>query len=78
MSNFQTNSLTGKCAIVTGAGRGIGRSIAITFASAGATVVLVARTESQIKSVLYEIEAAGGGKQCFSHWILAVNWMYLN
>lgn len=42
-------SLTGKTAVVTGAGRGIGRAIAIGLAQAGAQVVLVSRTEAQLK-----------------------------
>lgn len=46
--------------LVTGAGRGIGRSIALRFAAAGATVVVAARTEAQIQAVAEEADAAGG------------------
>ncbi len=53
--------LTDKTAIVTGASRGIGRSIAKTLAAAGARVVLAARTESALEEVADEIRAAGGG-----------------
>lgn len=52
--------LGAKVAIVTGAGRGIGRSIALAYAAAGAHVVLAARTESQLRDVAEKIEAAGG------------------
>ena len=41
-------SLKGKTAIVTGAGRGIGRAIAVGLAQAGANIVLVSRTEKQL------------------------------
>lgn len=41
--------LSGKVAIVTGGGRGIGRSIAVALAEAGADVAIVARTESEIQ-----------------------------
>lgn len=52
--------LSGRTAIVTGAGRGIGRVIARTFAESGADVVAVARTESEIESIAAEIESACG------------------
>lgn len=48
-------SLDGKTAIVTGAGKGIGKAIAIAVAQAGANVVLVARTEADLKAVQQEI-----------------------
>ncbi|WP_197381704.1 SDR family NAD(P)-dependent oxidoreductase [Mycolicibacterium mengxianglii] len=55
-----TKLLAGKVAFVTGAGRGIGAAAARLFAKEGATVLLAARTESQLKEVTEEINIAGG------------------
>lgn len=55
-----TFDLTGKTAIVTGAGKGIGRSIALGLANAGARVMLAARTEAELEAVADEIRSAGG------------------
>ena len=52
--------LTGKVAIVTGAGRGIGRAVAMGLAASGASVVLAARTAEQIQAAADEIQAGGG------------------
>ena len=57
--------LSGKVAVVTGGGRGIGRAIALKFAGEGAAVVVAARTESQIKSVAQEIKNEGGRAAAF-------------
>ncbi|SES40360.1 3-oxoacyl-ACP reductase FabG [Salipaludibacillus aurantiacus] len=52
--------LQGKTAIVTGAGRGIGKSTALTFAKEGANVVVADLNEEDINQVVQEIEADGG------------------
>lgn len=48
-----------KTAIVTGAGRGIGRTIALAFAEAGANVIAAARTISEIEAVVNEVTTVG-------------------
>src|ERR1700754_3175534 len=56
-----TRELEGKAAIVTGAGRNIGRAIALTMAEGGASVLVNARSNrNEAEAVAREIEAAGG------------------
>jgi 3-oxoacyl-[acyl-carrier protein] reductase len=57
----ETNDLAGKVAIVTGAGRNIGRAIALQLAEAGAAVVVNVRAnKSEAETVAREIKEAGG------------------
>ena len=51
--------VTGRVAVVTGAGRGIGAAAAVALAQAGADVVISARTADQLAGVARDIEAAG-------------------
>jgi NAD(P)-dependent dehydrogenase (short-subunit alcohol dehydrogenase family) len=46
--------------LVTGAGRGIGRSIALRFAEEGARVAIVSRTEAELTETARQVAAAGG------------------
>jgi len=56
-----TKELSGKVAVVTGAGRNIGRAIALTLAEGGASVLVNARSNrAEAENVAREIEAAGG------------------
>ena len=52
--------LEGRAALVTGAGRGIGRACTLALAQAGAEVWLMARTKSEIDDAAAEIRASGG------------------
>ena len=52
--------LKDKVAIVTGAGRGIGRAIALAYGREGAKVVVASRTQSTVDDVAKEINGAGG------------------
>ncbi|TGE23125.1 3-ketoacyl-ACP reductase [Hymenobacter metallicola] len=52
-------AIAGKTALVTGAGKGIGRAVALALAREGVHVALLARTESQLREVAQEIEALG-------------------
>ena len=52
-------SLKGKAALITGAGRGLGRAIALAFADAGADVVLCSRTPAEVEAVAGEARSRG-------------------
>jgi meso-butanediol dehydrogenase/(S,S)-butanediol dehydrogenase/diacetyl reductase len=56
----------GKVALVTGAGQGIGRGIALALAAEGASVAVVGRTESKLDETVAEIVGRGGRAAAFS------------
>lgn len=58
--NNQTGTLAGKVAVITGAGRGIGRAIALAYAHAGAAVVCSARSRNEIDETVALVVASGG------------------
>ena len=60
------NFLNDKVAVVTGAGRGIGRAVAIAYAKMGANVVCVSRTQENSAKVATEIEALGQKSWAFA------------
>lgn len=62
MTKAQT--LAGKIAVVTGAGRGIGKSTAITFAQGGADLAICARSKSDLDATKAAIESLG--RKCFA------------
>lgn len=51
---------SGKVAVITGAGRGIGRSTAIAFASLGAKVLIASRTAAELENVAHAVQSSGG------------------
>ncbi len=51
--------LTGRVAVVTGAGRGLGRSMAIALAAAGADIVAASRTATEIEALRDDVRAMG-------------------
>src|SRR5262249_47470109 len=53
-------SLQGKIALITGAGRGIGKAISLSLTKSGCRVVLASRTRSELEEVQKEIKARGG------------------
>lgn len=59
MSILDSFKLDGDVAVVTGAGKGIGRAIALGLAEAGADVALAARTAGDLQAVAEEIRALG-------------------
>ncbi|MFT5481432.1 MAG: NAD(P)-dependent dehydrogenase (short-subunit alcohol dehydrogenase family) [Halieaceae bacterium] len=56
------NLLQGRNILITGAGDGIGRTLALACANYGATVILLGRTTSKLEAVYDKIEAAGGAQ----------------
>ncbi len=56
------NCLQGKNILVTGAGDGIGKTVALAYAKYGATVLLLGKTQSKLEAVYDEIEKNGGAE----------------
>lgn len=59
LRGVQLFDLSGRVAIVTGAGRGLGRSMALALAAAGADVVASSRTPSELESLCEELSGVG-------------------
>lgn len=65
MSHLPSFELTGKVVVVTGAGRGIGRTIALDACRSGARLAVGSRTVSELETLAAEVEGMGG--QCYHH-----------
>jgi 2-deoxy-D-gluconate 3-dehydrogenase len=65
LSHLTCFELVGQTVIVTGAGRGIGRTIALDVIHSGARVAVGSRTTTELESLKIEIEGMGG--ECFIH-----------
>jgi NAD(P)-dependent dehydrogenase (short-subunit alcohol dehydrogenase family) len=63
---MMTIDLTGKVAVITGASRGLGETMAKSLADSGVRVALVARDEKRLTSVRDEIAASGGTAAVFT------------
>jgi NAD(P)-dependent dehydrogenase (short-subunit alcohol dehydrogenase family) len=66
------NDLSGKVAVVTGGGRGIGRAIARALAGAGANVAICARSRDEIDAVATELR--GLGRKAVAHTVDVAEW----
>src|SRR5512141_337726 len=60
MDALERSQLKDKSVLITGAGRGIGKRLAMGFAQAGARVALLARSKAELDLAKLEIEHAGG------------------
>lgn len=60
--SFSTNTLQNKVILVTGAGDGIGKQAALTYAQCGATVILLGKTVNKLEAVYDEILNNGGAE----------------
>jgi 3-hydroxybutyrate dehydrogenase len=58
--------LSGRAAVVTGAGKGIGRTVALELARSGAAVAVAARTQADVDGVAQEITTGGGTARAFA------------
>ena len=56
---------SGKLALITGSSRGLGKAMALSLSSAGASIALVARNEEKLRGVQKEIEDGGGKAKLF-------------
>ena len=71
MGHLGSFELNDKVVIVTGAGRGIGRQIAMDAAASGAKLAVGSRTTSELESLAAEIETCGS--ECFCHHLDVVD-----
>ncbi len=76
MTEEKKFELSGQRALVTGAGRGIGKACAKCLASVGAEVVLTARSEEQLEKVLDQIIESGGKASVYAADLLSMEAVY--